>query len=187
LTSGPGSAADAALGELTPERLAWQAARGCRASFAELVRRFSPRLHAFLRRRTRDRHEAEDIVQDTFLRVYQHLDRYDSSRRFSTWLFTIASRTAVSRRRKKCVECRGDDLHAPACDLAAEQREQHRNLWTTAAQLPEAQYQALRLRYAEELPVQEIARILGKSQVCVKVLLYRARVNMAKRLEDTEP
>lgn len=185
--AGRGSAFDAAIGELTSERLAWQAGRGCQASFAELVRRFAPRLQAFLRRRTRDRHEAEDIVQDTFLRVYEHLDQYDSSRRFSTWLFTIAARAAISHHRRRRVECRSEDLHVPACDLAAEEREQRQNLWTTAAQLPETQRQALWLRYAEELPIQEIARVMGKSQVCVKVLLYRARVNMAKLLEDREP
>ncbi|HSV99365.1 MAG TPA: sigma-70 family RNA polymerase sigma factor [Sedimentisphaerales bacterium] len=176
-----------ALGELTSEELAWQAGRGCRASFTELVRRFTPRLQAFLRHRTRDRHEAEDLVQDTFLRVYENLDRYESSRRFSTWLFTIASRAAISRHRRKRLPRLCSDAQAPACDDVAQNREQQRSLWATAARLPEGQYQSLWLRYAEDMPVKEIARVMGKSQVCVKVLLYRARLNMAKYLEEAEP
>lgn len=189
--AGPGArhgsvVAEAALCELTSEELAWQARRGCQASFAELVRRFAPRLQAFLCRRTRDRHEAEDLVQDTFLRAYENLARYDNAWRFSTWLFTIASRAAVSRGRRKRVEPPCGDLHALPCDETAEKRELSENLWAIAAQLPEGQRRCLRLRYAEEMSVKEIARVMGKSQVCVKVLLYRARVNMAKRMEEQE-
>jgi RNA polymerase sigma-70 factor (ECF subfamily) len=55
-----------------------------------------------------------------------------------------------------------------------------------AARLPEGQYQALWLRYAEEMPIKEIAKVMGKSQVCVKVLLYRARTSMAKLLEEAD-
>jgi RNA polymerase sigma-70 factor (ECF subfamily) len=175
-----------AIGELTSEELAWQAARGCQASFAELVHRFAPRLQTFLQRRTRDRHEAEDLVQDTFVKAYENLARYDSSWRFSTWLFTIASRAAVSRHRRKRPECLRADLQAPACDEAVERREQREGLWALAAQLPEGQHQALWLKYAEEMPIKEIAKVMGKSQVCVKVLLYRARVSMARLLEEAD-
>ena len=175
-----------ALCELTSEELAWQAGRGCHASFAELVRRFAPKLQAFLRRRTHDRHEAEDLVQDTFVKAYENLSRYDISWRFSTWLFTIASRAAVSHHRRKRPECVRPDLQSSACDEAAERREQRESLWATAAQLPEGQYQSLWLKYVEDMPIKEIARAMGKSQVCVKVLLYRARMSMARLLEETD-
>ena len=135
------------LCELTSEELAWQAGRGCQASFAELVRRYAPRLQAFLRRRTRDRHEAEDLVQDTFLKAYRSLDRYDESWRFSTWLFTIASRTAVSHHRRKRPDVVQSEVQTPACDRAIETREQRDSLWAAAAQLPEGQYRALWLKY----------------------------------------
>lgn len=181
------AAGEAALCELTSEELAWQAGRGCQASFAELVRRFAPKLQAFLRRRTRDRHEAEDLVQDTFVKAYENLERYDSSWRFSTWLFTIASRAAVSHHRKKRPELVADpELQATAHDEVVERQEQRENLWAVAARLPEGQYQALWLKYGQDMSVKEIAQVMGKSQVCVKVLLYRARTNMAQRLGEMD-
>ncbi|MEN6428368.1 MAG: sigma-70 family RNA polymerase sigma factor [Phycisphaerales bacterium] len=175
-----------ALHELTSEKLAWRAGRGCQASFAELVHRYAPRLQAFLRRRTHDRHEAEDLVQDTLLKAYRNLSRYDESRRFSTWLFTIASRAAASHYRRQRPDYICLDTEAPACDETVGRQEQRQRLWTMAAQLPEGQYRSLWLKYAEDLPIKEIARVMGKSQVCVKVLLYRARVNLARRLNDVD-
>src|SRR4051812_25411358 len=72
---------------------------GCKDCFEELVRRFqSPLLH-FLTRRLSSQHDAEDLVQETFLTAYRSLGQYDSSSRFSTWVFTIANRLAISSRR----------------------------------------------------------------------------------------
>lgn len=176
----------AALGELTSEELAWHAGRGCQASFAELVHRYAPRLQAFLQRRTRDRHEAEDLVQDTLIKAYTNLGRYDESWRFSTWLFTIASRAAISHHRRRQPPCAGPAPQAPACDEAFEKQEQRESLWTAAAQLPQGQYRSLWLKYGEEMSIREIARVMGKSQVCVKVLLYRARMALAQRLHETD-
>lgn len=176
----------ATLCELTSEELAWHAGRGCQASFAELVHRYAPKLQAFLRRRTHDRHEAEDLVQDTFIKAYRSLGRYDESWRFSTWLFTIASRAAVSHHRRRRPQCARPALQAPACDEAAEKREQRESLWAAAAQLPEGQYRSLWLKYGEDMSIKEIARVIGKSQVCVKVLLYRARIALAQRLQETD-
>jgi len=176
-----------ALHNFSSEELAWRAGQGCRASFTELVRRYAPRLSAFLCRRTRDRHEVEDLVQDTFLRVYENIERYDRSWRFSTWLFTIAARTAISHHRRRRPTCAALDVPVGACDAAAERREERENLWSLAAELPERQYQALRLKYNEDMSIEEIARVMGKSQVCIKVLLYRARTALARRLTETHP
>lgn len=171
---------------LSSEELAGRAKCGCQASFAELVRRYAPRLQAFLGRRNRDGHEVEDLVQDTLLKAYRSLDRYDDSWRFSTWLFTIAGRTAVSRHRRKQPEpgLRDSQAQMPAPDEAADRREQQESLWAMAAKLPVGQYQALWLRYAEDLSVREIAAAMGKSQVWVKVSLFRARVTLARRLNE---
>jgi len=175
-----------ALHELDSEELAWRARQGCQASFTELVYRYAPRLHAFLRRKTRHSHEVEDLVQDTFVKAYQHLDRYDSSWKFSTWLFTIATRLAVSDHRKRQSAASLLHRHVQAC--APEElpggHEQHESLWAMAAELPNSQHQALWLKYAEDMSVKEIAMAMGKSQVCTKVLLYRARVSLAKRLKE---
>ncbi len=171
------------LRDLNSEELAWRAKRGCQASFAELVHRYAPRLHVFLRRKTRDRHEIEDLVQDTFIKAYQNLRRYDDSWKFSTWLFTIARRLAISRHRRRepppsmataRMQCGADDM--------IDRQEQRESLWAKVAELPECQRQVVWLKYAEAMSVKEIATAMGKSQVCVKVLLYRARTSLAKCL-----
>lgn len=181
-----GAVGAVALHDFSSEELAWRAGRGCQASFTELVHRYAPRLTAFLCRRTRDRHEAEDLVQDTFLRAYENIERYDRSWRFSTWLFTIATRTAISHHRRKRPEPPAGYAHATTCDAAVERREERENLWSLAAELPDRQYQALQLKYGEDLSIAEIARVMGKSQVCIKVLLYRARTALARRLAEID-
>jgi len=173
------------LRDLDSEELAWRAKQGCRASFAELVHRYAPRLHVFLRRRTRRSHEVEDLVQDTFIKAYQNLGRYDDSWKFSTWLFTIAARLAVSRGRKREPRSSMPDLRMQArADETIDRQEQQEGLWAKVAELPDGQRQALWLKYAEDFSVKEIAAAMGKSQVCVKVLLYRARAGLAKRLSE---
>ena len=88
------------LHELDSEELAWRAKQGCQASFTELVHRYAPRLQAFLRRKTRPRHEVEDLVQDTLIKAYQNLDQYDRTWKFSTWLFTIARNLCTDNARR---------------------------------------------------------------------------------------
>jgi RNA polymerase sigma-70 factor (ECF subfamily) len=173
------------LRDLDSEELAWRAKQGCQASFAELVHRYAPRLHVFLRRKTRHSHEVEDLVQDTFVKAYQNLGRYDDSWKFSTWLFTIARRLAISRGRKRKPLPVVLDLPLQVCaEEAIDRQEQRESLWAKVAELPDGQRKALWLRYAEDMSVKEIATAMDKSQVCVKVLLYRARVGLAKRLID---
>lgn len=173
------------LHDLSSEELARRAQHGCRASFTELVHRHTPGLQAFLGRRTPEGHEAEDLMQDTFIKAYQNLGRYDDSWRFSTWLFTIAARLAVSRGRQRSRErlAPGIPAYLVASDLT-DQQEQRESLWAMAARLPRAQYEALWLKYRQDLPVKEIARTMGKSQVNIKVLLYRARISLARRLRE---
>jgi len=173
------------LRDLDSEELAWRAKQGCQASFTELVHRYAPRLQMFLRRKTRQSHEVEDLVQDTFVKAYQNLGRYDDSWKFSTWLFTIARRLAVSRHRRREPHPAALDLPLEVCDdKAIDKQDQQESLWAMVAELPDGQQQALWLKYTEDMSVKEIAKAMGKSQVCVKVLLYRARVSLAKRLTE---
>lgn len=171
------------LGNLSDEELARQAKQGCRASFAELVRRFAPRLQVFLCQRTADHHDAEDLVQETFVKAWQNIGRYRESYRFSTWLFTIGARLAVSHHRRKCVRLRPVPAPQERAEPAetVDERQRSDDLWTLARGLSELQYRVLWLKYGQEMSVKEIARTMRRSQVSVKVSLYRARVNLLKR------
>src|SRR4026208_1418945 len=70
-------------------------------AFAELVDRYQTRLLNFIYRTIGDREKAEDLVQEVFIRVYRHLHRFDRSKKFSTWAYTIASNLAKNELRNR--------------------------------------------------------------------------------------
>jgi len=74
---------------------------GDERAFTRLVTRYQPRLVNFVTRMIQDRERAEDLVQEAFLRVYRHLNRFDQSRKFSTWVYTIASNLARNELRNR--------------------------------------------------------------------------------------
>ncbi len=167
--------------------LARAARAGDRAAFAELVRAHSGRLHRFFCGMGLSAHDADDLVQETFLRAYRRLDRYDPHYAFTTWLFTIGRRRALNhlrdRRRSATVMEREPEDRRGANDL----RDTAAALWQRAhALLPTAQYQALWLRYGEECELAEIAVVLGVSHGNAKVLLHRARRKLAQEIPPEE-
>jgi RNA polymerase sigma-70 factor (ECF subfamily) len=87
--------------ELDDSQLAAAFLAGERRAFDELVGRYQTRLLNFVYRSTGDRERAEDLVQETFIRVYRHLHRFDQSKKFSTWVYTIASNLAKNELRNR--------------------------------------------------------------------------------------
>ncbi|MCA8978431.1 MAG: sigma-70 family RNA polymerase sigma factor [Planctomycetes bacterium] len=179
------------LRELTPLELARRARAGSRPCFAALVERHEAPLYRFLLARVGDRCEAEDLCQDAFLRAWERLDRYDERWQFSTWLYTIALRMAVSRGRKLRPELntervaseRGGPDPAAQCQ-AAEERD---SLWALAKEhCSEDQRTALWLRYGEDVSYEELGRILGRPVATVRVQLFRARRLLERRLLERE-
>lgn len=172
------------LQALSVEELARQAQQGCEVSFAELAERYGARLFHFLHHKTGNVQDAEDLVQDTFVKAYQNIHRYRCSWKFSTWLFTIARRLASSyyRSLRRWQSVADVESGSPEPGEIVTQEEARQSLWAMARGLSGNQYQALWLRYAENMSIKEIAQVLRKSQVNAKVILYRARVNMAERL-----
>src|SRR5688500_6258742 len=110
-------------GSRSIDELAARAQAGDPASFEELVVRLREPLARFVGRRLPRAVDAEDAVQETFLRAFDHLDRYDRSRRFTTWLFAIGKHVAADHRdadrRRDDRERRGARLAAVAADVAA--------------------------------------------------------------------
>jgi RNA polymerase sigma-70 factor, ECF subfamily len=162
------------------EELALRAQEGSQESFAELVRRFGGRLLLFMQHKTGNLHDAEDLVQDTFVQAYRNINMYRASYKFSTWLYTIASHLATSHYRKLKLHV---DRQVATDDNnpldAAIEKETSCDLWSLAGGLPDNQYQALWLKYVEGMSIKEISAVMGKSQINIKVILYRARVNLA--------
>ncbi|NQT13604.1 MAG: sigma-70 family RNA polymerase sigma factor [Planctomycetes bacterium] len=162
------------------EELAQRAQGGCTESFEELVRRFQVPVLEFLRRRGLSS-DAEDLLQETFIRAYANLHRYRRRWRFSTWLFTIARRVSINHARRVRPTAGEEALQdvestapGPLETIVAE--EDRRTLWGAAANLLRGdEYTAVWLYYVEEMPTREIAVVLERSWVSVKTMLFRAR------------
>ncbi len=179
------------LDNLAVDELVNRAQAGSLNAFSELVRRFEGRLFNFLRGRAANPDDVQDLTQETFLRAWRQLDRYDSKWMFSTWLFTIGFRLAVNHHRsqKRLIEMTHSGGNQPngSSDPAAivSNAEQRRNLWALAeTKLSEPERAALWLKYAEDHSAADIARVLGRTSVGVRVLLHRARRKLAAELAD---
>lgn len=171
--------------ESSPEQLAEQCKAGCQISFERLVEHFGGRIFNYLYQLTRNRHDAEDLTQETFVKAFQGIHRYEPSYAFATWLFTIAKRTAFSHlRSSRPVEEISPDTEAVGEDPGAllERKDESTSLWRQARGLKPKQYEALWLKYGEGFSISEIAQIMKTNQIHVKVLLHRARTHLAKTL-----
>jgi len=153
-------------------------------AFDQLVRMHSSRVFNYIHHMTRQMHDAEDLTQQTFIKAWRALDRFDTSRSLIAWLLTIARRTALnhfrdSRHFEEFSEETADIAASPARD--AEQSDRVENLWNEARRLlPQKQYEVLWLRFGEDLSVDETARVLGLTQTHVKILAFRARHRLAR-------
>src|SRR5437899_3427961 len=87
------------LHELDDGRLVLEHLRGDPQAFGALVDRYQTRLLNFINRTIGDRERAEDLVQEVFIRVFRHLHRFDQTKKFSTWIYTIASNLAQNQLR----------------------------------------------------------------------------------------
>jgi RNA polymerase sigma factor (sigma-70 family) len=181
-----------ALENLADEELARRACAGSAACYEEIVRRYQAPLMRFLTKRFPSRRDAEDILQDAFVRGWQALHRYDSRYPFRTWIYTIAYRLAVSRGRRETVteEALPEQSAAGGArpEVLVEREESRETLWQKArAVLSEEQYMALWLFYVDDVPAGEVARILNRSWVSVKTLMHRARRKLAPYLAELAP
>jgi RNA polymerase sigma-70 factor (ECF subfamily) len=168
------------------EELARQTQAGSLMAFEELVYRYEGRIYGFVANSCRNGTDAREVTQDTFVRAYQAIGQFDGRRGFAAWLFTIARRKCIDQFRAappvsgEAVPEQTDD-NDPAELLA--QQEERQDLWALARRrLPESQFQALWLRYAEEMSVARIAQVLRKTQIHIKVLLFRARQALGRDL-----
>lgn len=188
---------EVSLTELQDNELVARFLAGNGLAFPELVRRYQSRLLNFIYRTIGDRDRAEDLVQETFIRVYRHLHRFDQAKKFSTWIYTIASNLAKNELRnrsrnplvlfqaiKKNWEAdhrplQWEDPHYRPDDLF---RKRHlRDVVEKAVeQLPEHHRVVFVLREMEGKTYEEISEITGVNLGTVKSRLNRARNNFAQ-------
>ena len=153
-------------------------------AFEGLVRLHSRRVFNFLYQMTRQRQDAEDLSQQTFIKAFHNLHRFDPGRPLLNWLLTIARRNALNHFRslKPWESVPADAVSAdwsPA--RSAEEKDQAENLWAQARRtLSQREFEVLWLRTGEGLSIEETARVVGLTKTHVKVLAFRARQQLIK-------
>lgn len=169
-------------------------------AFAEIVRRFQPRLLRFVDRIIRDRERAEDLVQEAFIRIHRHLHRFDQTRVFSTWIYTIASNLAKNELRNRrrsplilfqALSADHDDESRPLefedVSTTPDRLFRHRHLRAaveaTVARLSPAHRTVFVMRELEGRSYEEIAAVTGTQLGTVKSRLNRARAHFAELIE----
>lgn len=175
------------MSDLSDEHLVRLTMQGSEDCFAQIVLRYSGNLLRFVAAGVSSMQDAEDIVQETFLNVYKNLHQFDLRCSFKSWLFAIANNCKISylrkqRPRPQVADFVVDSVATPD-DIVAQHQEID-SIWHQAARLSEAQYTALWLRYKEQMDVQQIAQVMKKTRVHVRVLLHRARTQLAEALAE---
>jgi RNA polymerase sigma-70 factor (ECF subfamily) len=165
-------------------------------AFDALFERWAGRVLRFVERMVREPAVAEDLVQETFLRVWRARERYRPEARFSTWLFTIAGNLARNELRRPFRRERHDSMddddqsvkltlatEEPPSDEVVDARRTGLGLEPALAALPARQREALWLRAVEGLSYAEVAANLETTESSVKALIHRARVALVRTVE----
>jgi len=192
--------AERPLEALTDEELVSAHLEGRPRAFQSLYDRYRDRLVHFITRKTGDPDRAQDLVQEAFIRVTRHLHRFDTSKKFSTWIYTIAGNLSKNELRNRSrsplvlfqkLTGSWDDDHRPIQfeDFSTKPDDLYRKRYLrrlvedTVQTLPEHHQLVFRLRELEGKSYEEISEITGVNLGTVKSRLHRARNSFAQRIE----
>ena len=181
--------------EVDPVILEWVtlAKSGDQDAFAELVYLFQDPVYNLCYRMLGESGEAEDATQETFLRVFKNLSRYDTTRPFKTWLLSIASNHCIDRLRKRRMRFVSLDDEPTAAALALRSAEPSPEQATLSGeisnyvqgmllQLDEHYRLAVVYRYWYQYSYAEIAEMMDTTESAIKSRLHRARKRLAELL-----
>ncbi len=193
------------LESLTDEELVEQAGEGSEAAFEVLVTRRSSAIYRLALGITGSHQEAEDIVQETFLRVFKNLDRFSpSAGSFKTWVLAIARNQSINTYhtlKRRAARLFGEsgpdeeganhdhhmvDHHNPNPEALLSSRQQHAQLQAALRKLPERQRTALLLKAQEHMSYAEIASTMDTTPSSVESLIFRARQRLTGILDESD-
>ncbi|HEC21673.1 MAG TPA: sigma-70 family RNA polymerase sigma factor [Chloroflexi bacterium] len=179
-------------GVSTDQELVARVLDGDRNAFAQLVETYQRPVYNLTYRMLGDPREAEDAAQEAFLRAYKHLERYDPSRSFKTWLLSIASNYCIDRLRKRRLTWLSIDeplpphpsltSDAPDPETSLIDSERNRAVQELLESLAPDYRAAIVLRYWYDMSYAEIAEMLETTESAIKSRLFRARQMLAQRV-----
>ncbi|WP_411768185.1 RNA polymerase sigma factor [Winogradskyella sp. A3E31] len=162
-------------------------------AYAQLVDRYKDLVYTLAIRMLKNREEAEEVAQDTFIKVFKSLDRFKGDSKFSTWIYRVAYNTCLDniKKNKKHINNVAIDEYTfnklDTIDNALDniiKEERSTLIKDCINKLPEDSSALLTLFYFEELSLEEISKIINVEANTVKVKLFRARKKLAVILEQ---
>jgi RNA polymerase sigma factor (sigma-70 family) len=177
------------MGGNMPEALMQKIIAGDEAAFADLYRQYADQALRVAAAITKDKHSAADAVQETFIRIHHHVDRFDLDKPFKPWLYRIlineCNRILKSRGKTVFIQDFLENLAEPAAkDFHG--FEEHEALYAAIKQLKDINRVPIVLKYLEGLGESEIAQILNVPQSTVKARLFKGRQRLKKTIEKFE-
>jgi RNA polymerase sigma-70 factor (ECF subfamily) len=166
-----------------------RARAGDETACEKLLNLYKGRIFSFVYRMVRNYHDAEDITFDTFVKCFKYLARFDTSKKFTTWLFTIAHNTTRDFFRKNKQEYEYfDETHAAPDDLASEYEKKRKmeRIEQCLAHLPPIDRELVVLFHREEYTYEEISTILDLPITTIKTRLHRARKKLALLVQQKQ-
>ena len=162
-----------------------------RAAFEELVRKYSAQLYQQIRRIVQYHDDADDVLQNTFLKAWTALDNFRGDAQVTTWLYRIAMNESITFLQKQRNNVSLDDEEGLAVrslegDPYFDGDEIELQLQTAIAQLPEKQRVVFNLRYYDEMPYEEMSKVLDTSVGALKASYHFAVQKLQKYLDDAE-
>ncbi|MGH7583543.1 MAG: sigma-70 family RNA polymerase sigma factor [Gemmatimonadales bacterium] len=190
---------------LSDQEVVRRAAQGREAAYRELIRRYQRPVFSLIYRMVRDRELAEDLAQETFIKVLNAIESYRPEYKFSSWIFKIANNTAIDQLRRRGLDTLSLDGSPHAATAEAIEsttlqigdaresqldevtsRELGSQIETAIAKLRPEYRSCILLRHVEGRPYEEIAQILGLPLGTVKTYIHRARNELRILLADVK-
>ena len=162
-------------------------------AFAVLVDRYKDMVFTLSLKMLKDREEAEEVSQDTFLKIYKSLGKFNGESKFSTWIYKVAFNTCLDRlkKNKRAQPVAGMDAFTEKETISLttlldsiEEKERKQMIQDCLHGLPGEDSFLLTLYYFEEQSLEEIAKIIGINPNNVKIRLYRSRKKLTALLKD---
>ena len=171
----------------TDERLLIEAAKGDPNRFAQLYEENFDRVYAYIARRIRDRIDAQDLTSQVFQQALAGIGRFEwRGLPFAAWLFRIAANAIADYSQRRSKEQNLSAAEEPYAESSQEasfaEAERLSRLYKHVSKLPEDQRRVIKLRFAEEKSIREIAVDLGRTEGAIKQLQFRALENLRARM-----
>lgn len=189
---------------LSDQEVVRQAAAGREAAYREIIRRYQRPVYSLIFRMVRNRELAEDLAQDTFIKMLNAINSYRPEYKFSSWIFKIANNAAIDQLRRRELDTLSLDgsphavdaetIEATTLQIGSEQESQldevaskelGSQIERAIAQLRPEYRNCIILRHVDGRPYEEIAEILDLPLGTVKTYIHRARNELRVLLSDT--